>query len=471
MEFFKYYLGKSMYNSINLFKVKNYGTLFLLKFILIFSACLILNISNLNAEELGIFKYGMYGRVNVLADSELESAKKISLATYSDRLYKDSYQEMTFQYIFSKESRVQTTLSISEPYFHQTGQFKLQSALREAYLEQKVSEIYIWAGSRMVRGQDVYQFDMWPLYHWNLFGGGFFSSFVDLHFGSNQLLTEEELNAYIRNYPKRGGVGAEAAQVVDRPRWVLNLKLHHDLIKNDTVRLNAGFICELHWQKSSIKEENDYRTYYLKEQKGSAFGAALSGNLKKLNYYFSSKFESGLATFDPMHPFTITLAETKQDDRKRLLTSLSLLYPLSKVDISFAAYHLYINDGDENEDDWDDRSEWQTAIRADYYPVKPFIVSLSYNIELLDPKGPLYETDMSERPMNNRFGLGLSVQNNQGFYSRPRISLLCFLDNLNDSARLLYPEKDRRYKQSTVFTFGIFAEWWFDSSYRGKSTF
>ena len=67
------------------------------------------------------------------------------------------------------------TLALGHPIFHYDGDFDARLAVRNLYLEERdlgLEGLSLWMGSRMLRGDDIYLLDFWPLDNLNTVGGG-----------------------------------------------------------------------------------------------------------------------------------------------------------------------------------------------------------------------------------------------------------------------------------------------------------
>ena len=107
-------------------------------------------------------------------------------------LRRDDYWKKT-----NSSTRLVITLAVADPFFHYDGQFAIQMAVRNLYIEERdliAKGLSFWAGSRMYRGDDIYLLDWWPLDNLNTIGAGVrydatTKTSVALHVGVNQPAT------------------------------------------------------------------------------------------------------------------------------------------------------------------------------------------------------------------------------------------------------------------------------------------
>ena len=120
----------------------------------------------------------------------VEHGSRLDEGNYVElELRRDDYWNVT-----KTGTRLVATLAVASPIFHYTGDFSVQMAVRNLYLETRGvggSGLSVWAGSRMYRGDDIYLLDYWPLDNLNTVGGGArydFSNntFLAAHYGLSQ---------------------------------------------------------------------------------------------------------------------------------------------------------------------------------------------------------------------------------------------------------------------------------------------
>ncbi|MFT6629347.1 MAG: hypothetical protein ACJA1R_002623, partial [Flavobacteriales bacterium] len=147
----------------------------------------------------GQFSFGSYGRVVGASNLRGGAGRASNVVSHGPRLEEGPYLELDLRYdlqhIDGARFSVVTTTAITEAMFHLDGDFDGAIALRNAYVQASnfgVDDLSAWAGSRMLRGDDIYLFDLWPLDNLNTVGGGLRyevtpTTYVSAHGGVNQL--------------------------------------------------------------------------------------------------------------------------------------------------------------------------------------------------------------------------------------------------------------------------------------------
>jgi len=132
-------------------------------------------------QRWGCFSGGTYGRVQPSWNLRGGSGSPANLVSHGTRIELPPYAEVDFYYrktlAPAHESPVTTgavvTVGFLEDLFHFTGDFEQSLALRNLYGWARGlgnGRVDIWAGSRMVRGDDIYLVDWWPLDNLNTYG-------------------------------------------------------------------------------------------------------------------------------------------------------------------------------------------------------------------------------------------------------------------------------------------------------------
>ncbi len=131
-------------------------------------------------EHQGTFQFGSYGRVVAAVDGFGGPGRDANIVANGSRLDEDNYVEVELRRedIWEKTgavTRAVITLAIASPIFHWDADFSINMAVRNLYLEEQdlgLKGLSVWAGSRMLRGDDIYVLDWWPLDNLNTLGAG-----------------------------------------------------------------------------------------------------------------------------------------------------------------------------------------------------------------------------------------------------------------------------------------------------------
>ena len=149
------------------------------------------------------FYAGSYGRIDTSAYLEGGGGDAVKVATWGPRLELDPYMELDLGWVQRSEDgarfKVLITPALSGDLFHYDGQWSEALAIRNLFAEASNFTdgvpLTMWAGSRMVRGDDVYLLDFWPLDELNLVGGGLVArpdrAEIALSVGANRLTSTD----------------------------------------------------------------------------------------------------------------------------------------------------------------------------------------------------------------------------------------------------------------------------------------
>ncbi len=138
-------------------------------------------------------------------------------------------------------TRLVATLAIASPVFHYTGNFGIQMAVRNLYLETRGfggSNLSVWAGSCMYRGDDIYLLDYWPLDNTNTLGGGARydftpNTYLAAHYGITQPTTDFFVQSVTESQPFNNP-GAANVLILNRQEIEGSVKLSHIIRVGET---------------------------------------------------------------------------------------------------------------------------------------------------------------------------------------------------------------------------------------------
>ena len=127
------------------------------------------------------FTFGSYGRIGIHTNDELAQPSPTQVTHFGPRLLLGNYLELILDGRALKRKkqgnvRVVTTMSLGNRFAHYDGNFdSRRGCVRQAFVEATQlmgSAGYVWVGSRMARGDDIYFLNFWPLDDLNIVGGG-----------------------------------------------------------------------------------------------------------------------------------------------------------------------------------------------------------------------------------------------------------------------------------------------------------
>jgi len=435
------------------------------------------------------FRFGSYGRV--IAGTDLRGGKpeQIKIVAHAPRIVEPSYLELETSYGFVTEHGVQirplVTLAFDGTLFHETGQFDARPALRNMFVEAKMSpEWSAWVGSRMYRGDDIYLFDYWPLDDINTVGGGGLwhkdlreqpgdrPHFVEVavHGGENRLLVPFQYQQIDVANPVQGAttvnqlnrqrlIASASAAYVTSPAglgWGLKAKVHG----------------EVHELGSGSYKRDDGTFEKLPADGGFLVGAELSafdlsngklGYRRHLNLY--ARYATGLASFDELAPPTSFGADLKTTKANELTFGLSGNWDAAYGNMMVGALSRRFIDATGNAED--PNNGWEYAIDA--RPLGRFArdwfagADISYQARFPQGLNPITlraedPAAFEVAPMIVYSPVGPSA------YDRPQLRLVLNAAHLNQAALDDYVPDDPRHAHAWQYFFGVQAEWWFNSS-------
>ncbi len=121
-------------------------------------------------EHQGSFSFGSYGRMIAATDARGGPGRDADIVAHGSRLDEGNYVELELRRdddwaITKSKTRLVATLAFASPVFHYTGEFDANLAVRNLYIEERdlaLEGLSVFAGSRMLRGDDIYLLDWWP---------------------------------------------------------------------------------------------------------------------------------------------------------------------------------------------------------------------------------------------------------------------------------------------------------------------
>jgi len=453
----------------------------ILFFILFFSAAV-------SAEDGDArFIFGSYGRVQPSTDLEGGSGRHTNIVSHGSRLEQPTYLELDFAYDFANKPEetdfhLVTTLAFGESLFHDTGTFALISAIRNLFIRAAhllYKPLLVWAGSRMYRGDDIYLFDFWPLDEVNIYGAGaglhYPDTEIDLHFGLNRLETDWQVQK--REVPSET-FGTETVEWMDRQRVIAGVKATHYFLRKpeSPFALKAKLFGEIQSIGSGTRI-SEYSINAATERDevrypadfgwsvGAQFGAV--GFLPHSFAHLFVKYSGGLAAYGTLsEPFGYDINH-KTTAAREFLVALTGNTEFWRMSAMVGSYARYFVDADPNKYDNDDGWEFIVAVRPHFKLLDSLALGLELSHQLKKPNGISSDTARETLPMITKFSLFPLIYRGESLsYGRPQLRLVYTASFVNDDARALFPEGDKRRERKIQHFLGIGAEWWFNTEYR-----
>jgi hypothetical protein len=423
----------------------------------------------------GRFAFGSYGRIRAASDLRGKSGKSSNIVAFGQRNDLDNYAELELRRedsIGELELRVVATLALAGDFFHYDGEFQEHLAVRNLYADVAntfVEGLSFWAGSRMVRGDDVYLLNFWPLDNLNLVGGGtrYSNSFLEL--GLHGGLTRPN-NPFYRqtiDIPPALGFTPAKYELLDRPRSVVAFKGSYFPLGKGPTGVKASLYAESHNLPSGRRKDENDRIEKLPSDSGLVVGAQLGGWLARPKSFANLflRYATGIAVYDPlatpMPIGTVTSASSAREFRVALSSNLEH----GMLGVQFGGYLRSLQDESNAALSGGKLLEGAIDVRPYLWFVDYAGISLDAGYQALalstldDRTGKQVEgsvTKLAAIPFISPYG--------KGTYTRPHIHLIYQLSLRDAGARHLYPEQDPRSQQSTEHFFAVGAEWWFDST-------
>jgi maltoporin len=427
------------------------------------------------------FRFGGYGRVQPSTDLAGGSGKRARIVFPSPRIDEGTYTELEFAYrAFQTDDDLQvdtvTTLAFTDDIFHYDGGFDSTLAVRNLFAEARnvlIKGLFIWAGSRMYRGDDVYLIDFWPLDNLNTYGGGagWFTDTMRLgwHAGVNRLNNPYQFQTIA--VADERGVGERQVIFLDRQRFITSLKWEHLFFKPEG---GPGFKYKIYGEFHHLPEGKYRQTQptvdeILPDDQGFLIGAQIgawnfipgtTGSF--LNLFF--RYATGLAAYGEFSiPFGVAQDKRAQNARQTML-ALSGNIDTTYFGLMYGGYARYFTDADGLEEDFDDGWDGAFSLRPMAFVGRYFTPGVEVSYQAKRPNGNHPATGTQETGSIWKFSVLPAFTFGPGMYSRPQIRLNYTLSVQDDAARRLYAVDDPLRSKELVHFLGIAVEWWFSSS-------
>ncbi len=433
------------------------------------------------------FRFGSYGRVAAATDLRGGTPESVNVVSRGPRIVEPSYLELDLSYGFVTKQhqfiRPIITLAFNEALFHDNGEFKTNSAIRNLYLDAwgKLTQDYnynVWVGSRMYRGDDVYLFVDWPLDNQNTVGAGAKLQAsrwsVASHVGANRLLTPFQFQQIDVANPSQG---ATTALQLNRQRMVASLTAEAKLLDGGAQGWSAK--AKVHGEFASLgagtRRRDDGTTEELPSDSGVRVGAQVGAWLPAsesdpaaFNGFANlfMRYSSGLSAYDDLATPNSFGPDLRTAGRASEITlGFATAANTGFGNAMLAAKARRFVDADVNGSDPDDG--WEYAINA-----RPLVkvttslfagADLSYQVRF--PRGINPVSQVASDPAVTQIApMLVFAPMGGGAFDRPQIRLVYRAAHLNQGALDLYVPDDIRHNNSWVHYLGVQAEWWFNAS-------
>jgi maltoporin len=425
------------------------------------------------------FTFGSYGRVIAASDLRGRTGREADLTAYNPRLDEGVYGELELRHrwhIDGMDTLVVATIGINGPIFHQDAEFDEAIAVRNFFAE--VNHVFtrglaFWAGSRMVRGDDVYLLNFWPLDNLNLVGGGARYAIgehveVAAHAGFTQ--PNDPFYRQATQAPARMGIATTTVFTLDRPRLVVAEKLTYWPFGRMRDRgLKAILYAEQHALPSGVREDVAGNPEALRRENGFVIGGQIGGWFAPLHAFVNvfARHATGLAAFNPLDaPFRSGGTTISTAAASETMLALSANWEWSLLGVQAGAFYRRYTDPTATALSGGQVAEGVLTLRPHVWFGKYAGLAIEGAYQALETTS-LDETTGQLRggsawklgvlPFISPFG--------RGTYTRPHIRVIYALTARDARSRGLYALGDPGATQQTEHFLGIGVEWWFNSSY------
>ncbi len=427
------------------------------------------------------FAFGSYGRVVAASNLDGGLGRDADIVAFHPRIDEDVYFELELRrqdrLAHGMRSRVVATVAFGGPFFHFDGQFQESIAVRNLFAEIDnifVDGLSLWAGSRMVRGDDVYLLNFWPMDNLNTIGGGMRLNIRDSgQFALTAGLSrpEDPFHRQVRDAVPRAGFLPDDVVVLDRPRLTVAAKGTWWLMgrtARNGIKLNV--YGEGHFLPSGERELDGFGIEQLPSDGGFVLGAQVGGYLANTNAFFNLfvRYAGGLGAYDPLGvPFRAG-GVTRTSRAREFRLALSANWESGAFGVQVGAYYRRFRDADPNLFQRGQLAEGAIIARPHVWFGDHAGVSLDLSYQGM-------QTSALDEATGTQVGGGVTKIGfipfvsffGRGTYTRPHLRLIYSISIRSEGARRLYPDEDPRSQNAAEHFLGIGAEWWFDSTSYG----
>jgi len=437
------------------------------------------------------FRFGTYGRVGFSGDLRGAPGRTTNMVTHGARLMEGSYAETDLGYGIRLSDgfavRVLMTLAFFDEFFHFTGNATQAIAMRNLYAEASgflKTDLKVWVGSRMYRGDDIYLLDWWPLDALNTLGGGFSWDSdhkawrVQAHVGVNRLKD----SSMLRTVSVPSTYGADTITLMERQRVIASAKVTwfgHKLAGD--LSLKVSLYGEYHrLPKGTLRYSGEYKQYFeefalaqnpdlmtvLPADDGGVIGAQIGlwgfGPDSHVNLF--ARYAWGLAAYGEWGvPWGVALDRTSSGAKEFVLAA-SMNWENHDFGLMATSYGRLFVDADRNRYDLDDYWEGITVVRPAWFATTHFHVAAEVSHQWKVPRGIGPNDNRHHDPQVVQMSLLPALSLGRGMYRRPEFRVVYSASWLNADARNLFPKFDERRDRAWQHYLGLQVEWWLDSS-------
>jgi len=447
-------------------------------------------------EHQGRFGFGSYGRVMAATDATGRPGRDADIVAHGSRLDHDNYVELELRRddhwaATGADTRFVATLAIGNPIFHYDGDFDARIALRNLYIEEQnlgLDGLALWAGSRMLRGDDIYLLDFWPLDNLNTLGGGVRYSAPSLTTVSAHFGVAQPNNPFYRQQAERprplNQFGTATVDILDRLRLTGSLKVEQQFrLGDDGAGLKLALYGEVHKLPSGQRETEQPGIFEdVPRDEGYVIGAQVGGFTADRDTHVNLfvRYATGTAAYGEFaQPQGLGVDRTTAAAHE-LLLAVGGNWEFGPMAVMLGGYIRSFRNATDLLD-FEDVDEGILIARPQAFFVDWAGIGIegSYQVQQRGVLADIGEetsgsiTTTSPQPVVARMSrvgvIPFITPAGRGSYSRPIFWFVYSAAFRDEGTRALYPQDDPYALRDVEHFIGLGAEWWFGSTSYGEA--
>ncbi len=439
----------------------------------------------------GSFSFGSYGRMIAATDARGGPGRDADIVAHGSRLDEGNYVELELRRddhwkVTGAKTQLVATLAFAHPVFHYNGEFDAKLAVRNLYLEERdlgADGLSVWAGSRMLRGDDIYLLDFWPLDDLNTVGAGVgyghafegtpSSISLKVHGG----LSRPETPFYHQSVERPAPLdqfGAANVVILDRQRFIGNVRAEYAHRVGKGAGVKGVLYGETHQLPSGQRETETPRDF---ESLPSDDGWVVGGQLgawsgeRDTHINLFVRYATGLAAYGQFATPSPLAADDTTTGAGELVVAAGGNVEFGPVGILLGTYVRSFRNANPGLD-YQDVDEGIVALRPSVFFGELAGLSLEGSYQMAqrgvvapDPEDPTLPPSGPKTATVWRFGvMPFLSPAGRGSFSRPQIRVIYAAALRDEVARQFYPQDDAFSLREVEHFLGAGAEWWFDST-------
>jgi hypothetical protein len=433
------------------------------------------------------FSFGSYGRMIAAGDLRGGPGRDANIVEHGSRLDEGNYVELELRRddywnVTKTGTQMVATLAIESPVFHYTGNFAIQMAVRNLYLEAHNfggTGFSIWAGSRMYRGDDIYLLDYWPLDNLNTLGGGARYDFdKDTYVAAQYGISQPTSDFFIQQVSEPAPLnnpGAANVLILNRQELEGSLKASHIWHVGETGGIKGVLYTEAHQLPQGQYQLNTPGQFEtLPGDVGYVVGAQIGAFTGKRDTHINLfvRYAGGLAAYGEFTTPDQLAPDKSTNGAHELVIALGGNVETGAFGLMAGAYFRSFRNASP-ELNIEDVDEGIVALRPHVFFGELGGIALEGSFQMQQLGVLRMNTDGTTgngalTPSLWRFGvIPFLSPAGRGDYARPQFRLIYCLTARNQDAKALYPQDDPFSIRTIEHFLGFGVEWWFNSTSYG----